>query len=266
MSGPPETLRTAVDTWQCDYNNHLNVQFYFGFFDEAAAFFAVAEDRAPVEHATRHVRYHAELASGDAVSVTSERIGDHAVVHRLWAADTGRLSATALDTFGAGLDGVPEEAAPRSLPAVPAGPDAMGDRLAEGRAVVSCMSVVEAGHCDARGMTDRWHIARFSSAAPTMWAFAGFGKDVQRERGLGTVAVEMKLTPIRRPRPGDLLVNVTAPVAHARKTVTFRHALVDRRTGAVAAMGEVTALLMDLKARRAVDLPLDRLAFTPDGA
>ena len=34
-----ETLKSYVNTWECDENDHLNVQFYFRFFEDAAGHF-----------------------------------------------------------------------------------------------------------------------------------------------------------------------------------------------------------------------------------
>ena len=41
------TQRGFVNTWECDENEHLNVQFYFARFADAAAHFLVGRGLAP---------------------------------------------------------------------------------------------------------------------------------------------------------------------------------------------------------------------------
>ena len=76
-----------------------------------------------------------------------------------------------------------------------------------------------------------------------------------REHNLGTVAVEMKASRHREVRAGTLMEVVTWAEEARPKTITFRHQVSDMQGGQPLFSGAVTALLMDLEARRAVELP-----------
>src|SRR5690606_16110861 len=59
-----ETLFSSVNRWECDENDHLNVQFYFTRFEEADRQFRLLSglsDALVGSRRVRHVRYHCEL-------------------------------------------------------------------------------------------------------------------------------------------------------------------------------------------------------------
>lgn len=258
-----ETLRGFVNAWDCDENDHLNVQFYFGFFEDAAAqFFAMvgqAPDGTP-ELATRHVRFHSELRGGQLVVVDSHAVrgqspGSWHLVHRMSEPATGRLAATALDTFRgaaaeAGMAEVPAEARPRSLALSPADVGDLAARTAPTthRGRLGPEEIGPDGH--------PWHravVARFSDAAPHFWEAMGATQPWLAERGLGRVALEMKVT--RGAVAAGPIDLTSAPLAVAAKTVSFFHVVRASASGQVIAAGEVTALLFDQRRRRSIELP-----------
>ncbi|MCC2112198.1 MAG: thioesterase, partial [Hyphomicrobiales bacterium] len=101
-----ETARNFVNTWDCDENNHLNVQSYVGEFAVAEAQFraaaGIAADALGLRR-VRHVRYHRELVAGDYIDVESHFVvgGPHpaAIVHVMTEHTTGDLAATAIDGY-----------------------------------------------------------------------------------------------------------------------------------------------------------------------
>lgn len=267
-TGPVETLRSFVNTWECDENNHLNVQFYLKRFDEAARHFALSapggrhDGPLPVD---RHVRYHGELRAGSAVHVESAAIADGEmagrVAHFLRNSETGALSATALDaadgldhsTRIAAADAVP--ALPRSVGAEPLAPIPADAVLSRG-GFVSHRAIVRPADCDAAGeMTEQHYVARVSDGAAHTWAHGGIRPEWLLKNGLGRVAVEMKITRHRPARAGDALELCSMISRAGERTVRLRHEIVRRPDRTAVASVEMIALLIDLKTRRAVSLP-----------
>lgn len=99
-----ETLLSFVNTWECDENDHLNVQFYFSKFEEADRQFRMLTGFSEAlvgARRVRHVRYHAELVAASLITVKSYVAfdGPHmlSVVHEMIEGSTGEICATAID-------------------------------------------------------------------------------------------------------------------------------------------------------------------------
>lgn len=271
------TLKGFVNTWECDENDHLNVQFYYRFFEDAAAHFQSLAGIAPSERSepvVRHVRFHAELRVNAAIHVESLGIGEDGrqAVHMLYESDVGesdagRLSATCLETYAEPAAGLvealrrhrgeaPGAALPRSVgaDAVFAGPE----RGSPPGAALVLASRIRAAHCRPDGSVfDSAIIGLNSDSAAHFWDVTGVDRAFLESRGLGRVAVEMKLTRANRLRLGDLVHVVSRPIAVGRSTVTFENRFVRTDSEDVDAIVQVTGLTMDLSSRRAVALPDD---------
>ena len=104
-------------------------------------------------------------------------------------------------------------------------------------------------------LLDQYYIERFSDAASHLWHKLGLTRVWMRENNLGTVAVEMKATRHQDISPGMAVEVVTWPTALGRKTFSFRHQVNDVVSGAALYSGAVTALLLDLKLRKTIELP-----------
>lgn len=267
---PVESLRGYVNTWDCDENDHLNVQFYFRFFEDASVHFqslcgvpASARRRPTV----RHVRYHRELRSNDAIRIDSQFVADTGssqpgVVHMMYATGSGTLAATCLEDcsgFGDNLlaalarheSTMPESAAPRSLGP---GPASIAGDAAIGR--VTLRSRVRAEDCRPDGVIEDWpFVGRNSDAAAHFWDLVGIDRPWLDRHGRGRVAVEMKLTRHGDLRNGDLIHVASRPMAVARSTVSFENRFVASDTAEVAATIQLTALTMNLTTRRAEPFP-----------
>lgn len=266
QQGFVETLRSFVNTWECDENDHLNVQFYVERFDLAARFFGAqtgAPLDAPLPH-TRHVRFHAELRAAAVTRTRSAVITDGAfegyVVHMMDDMERGILSATAIDApsqpHGHGIgEREVEKALPRGLEIAAARPMSGPSVLAAG-GLISFRAIVNPAQCDAAGnMLERHCVGIYTDAAPHVWNHAGIGTDWLRERGYGRVAVEMKITHHAPARVGDGLLLYSMARVPGGKTLRLRHEMVRLQDGEPLVTAEIVAVVLDHATRRTVELP-----------
>ena len=263
-----ETHRAFVNTWECDENDHLNVQFYLKRFDEAARIFGIVTGTGTVDQPlpkTRHVRYHNELRPCALTRISTSRISNGTfagwVVHRLEDKSLNRLAATAVDTPGAiggeaGVDAADVDyALPRGLP-----DDHLRPRLAEAvlqsGGLVAHRSIVTPAECDETGrMSQQFYVYRFTDAAPHVWENYGIGEPWLTANGYGRAAVEMKITHHEAARSGDMLFIYSRAERAGRKTIKLRHDVIREIDQTPIASSEVLALILDLKTRKSVPLP-----------
>ena len=269
MTGFVETHRSYVNTWECDDNDHMNVQFYFKRFDEAARFFAGMNgaDMAGPLPRTRHVRYHSEQHAGGIARTRSAviaegRFAGH-VVHVLDDIETGRIAATALESPG-GFDardhqvheGGVEQALPRGLESAPAVPMRPAQMLSLG-GFVSSRTIVQPMQCDAAGeLLAQGFVGRLSDAAAHVWEVAGVGIGRLKALGYGRVALEMKLTHHRPAQAGEALLIHSRPIPQGGKTMQLHHEITRFTDGAPIATAQVVAVILDLKTRKSVAMPM----------
>ena len=252
------THTSFVNEWQCDQNRHMNVQFYWQHFAQAAACHAAltGTDRTGWTH--RHVRYLAELHSGSPTLVMSRAEDGERLIHHLRHGETGQVCATAVDSTGETTATDDAFAAPRSVEAGPVAPQDGGALATRYR--------VEPGECDADGrLSDRALIGHFSDGAPGIWLRAGYAMGQLHGRGFGSVVVEMKVSRLSEGRPaaGTTLEMISTVEESGPKTLSIRHFVRDLADGTPRFAAALTALVMDLETRRAVPLPTpDRPAAT----
>lgn len=270
-----ETQKSFVNTWECDENAHLNVQFYVSRFGDAAAHFFAGRDfgkvRARPRLVSRHVRYHRELHATDLTAVATAaarirglgRVG-FALVHLLRDPTRGHLAATAVDIYegdgtrlGEPVD-IPEEAMPRGVAAGPAQEERSAAELAAAGYLTTDRSLVRPRHCDADGtMAASALVGRYSDAQGFAYEQAGIGRETLHAAGRGRVTVELKVTILAPIQAGTPITTYGGAIGVGRSTFSFRHVTTDAGTGRAVAVGEVTALVMDLKERRASPLDED---------
>lgn len=267
------TRRDFVNTWECDENNHWNVQFYARAFEHAAGMAAALGGwEMPRTGIVRHVRYHKELRSAQGMSIHTARIADggHAgsIVHLLTETETGSLAATALDSRADGrpiegdLPQAPEAeiaaALPRGLAGGPGQPIDAQAPLAAGNAVVGHLGIVRRHETDSGDrLLCAAVVSRFTDSASHIWSHAGIGETWLNRTGHGRVAVEMKLTMLDGAREGDPLRMISWVDDMQEKTFAIAHQLEHVRDGRIAALGSVLALVMNLETRKAVALPAE---------
>jgi len=267
---PLETVRSFVNTWQCDENAHMNIQFYFANFDIAGRQFAAQTglDESRIgRRLVRHVRYHKEMRAGDLMLVTSAIVpdGPHplTVVHQMHDPVGGTLAATALDGFAvpvelAGLPAMamPEAALPRSFDAAPHAHPVTSEALLAAGGCLTFRGAVHPGNGDATGAAlDQTYIACVSDGAAHAWEHGAMSGRWLAEQGFGRVALEMKLSLVSGLAAGDLMHMVTIFTSVTRKVFTFTHHLFETKTDRLAATIEAAGVAMDLSTRRAVELP-----------
>jgi acyl-CoA thioester hydrolase len=271
------TFTTAVNTWQCDENDHLNVQFYTEFGHEASAHLLAEFGLGPraqraagldVRAASDHIRYLREFREVDPVQVLSApiEVGDRHLLayHEIRNPSDATITATirrriicdrpwpeAFRVRGeAAIVALPDNAKPRSVGKLDLPDLALGDAARCGLIEVG-RSVVMPAECDERGEFLPHHeFGRYSDAAPLLWNHLGFDRAAMQDRQEGSVVVEM-LNHYRRPvRAGDLLVVMSGLAAFTDKVLTFTHFLFEAETGTLAACAEAIGMKLDQKIRK----------------
>jgi acyl-CoA thioester hydrolase len=271
------TFTTAVNTWQCDENDHLNVQYYTEFAHEASAFLLHRLGIGPrVQRASQtiiqvqedHIRYLREFRVVDAVEVRSApvEVGAHELVlyHEVRNRGDGALAATARQRVVGGKPWpdkvreraealrieLPAGARPRSVgtPELPwvtlANAEAIG-LIAVGR------TVVKPAECDERGLLlPRHQFLRYSDAAPMLWNHMGFDRAAMQVRGEGTVVVETLQSYGAALKAGDLMVVMSGLADFSTKTVKLVHFAYEAESGTLCARAEGIAMKFDQKARK----------------
>lgn len=288
----PDLLPTArgfVNTWQCDENDHLNVQFFTAFADDASVHLHTALGLGPtaleraglkVRPVEDHIRYHRELRGEDAVDVFSAPVtvedGRLVAYHEIRNGYDGSLAATIRRvTACRGADGsaaswpaafrdaaqaaaiaLPEAAKPRTaglsgpLPVL----TLAGARQAGLREINR--SVVQPAECSADGtLLPRFHFARYSDGAGHLWQALGFDRAQMRENHQGTVVVEMRQEYRDPPAMGRPTVVLSGLLNAAGKSLHFGHFMFDAESGAMLGGTEAVAVMFDQKARRAMAIP-----------
>ena len=279
MSSPGliPTFSTAVNTWQCDENDHLNVQFYTEFGHEASAHLLAALGLGPrarrasaldVRVASDHLRYLREFREVDPVQVLSApiEVGERHLLayHEIRNPSDGTVAATVRrridcdrpwpDAFraraGKAIVALPDNARPRSVGKLDL-PDLTLDDAA-GRGLIDIgRSVIAPAECDENGeLLPHHQFGRYSDGAPLLWNHLGFDRAAMQNRQEGSVVVEM-LNHYRRPlRAGDLVVVMSGLAAFSDKVLTFTHFLFEAETGTLAACAEAIGMKLDQKIRK----------------
>ncbi len=271
------TFSTAVNTWQCDENDHLNVQFYTEFGHEASAHLLAHLGLGPrarraaeldLRAESDHIRYLREFRVVDPVQVLSApvEVGERhlLVYHEVRNPSDGTIAATVRrrivcdqawpDTFRARAEAarvtLPEQAKPRSTGKLILPDFALGDAARRGLIDVG-RSVITPAECDERGEFLPHHqFGRYSDGAPLLWNHLGFDRAAMQVRQEGSVVVEM-MNHYRRPlRAGDLLVVMSGLAAFTDKVLTFTHFLFEAETGTLAACAEAIGMKFDQKIRK----------------
>jgi acyl-CoA thioester hydrolase len=278
------TARGCVNTWQCDENNHLNVQYFPSFAWDGARHLHAALGLGPralaaaglkVRTVEDHVRYHRELFAADAFEVASGpvEIGESEMVayHEIRNALDGSVAGTVRQVTRCVDDNgkpatwpyafrelaaavrvtLPPAAQPRTSGSLGPLPDLTLDRAEPAGLVTITQGVVQPEECDADGaLLPRFHFARYSDGAPGFWQAMGFDRARMRERELGTVVLELR-NEIRRPLTAGALTTVMSGILAATdKTMHIAHFLFDADSGELAAAADGVGVLFDQRGRK----------------
>lgn len=271
------TFATAVNTWQCDENNHLNVQFYTEFGHEASAHLlhqlgfgprAQRTTDATVRIADDHIRYLREFRVIDTVEVRSApvEVSEYGLTlyHEVRNPADGTVASTIRrrlvsdkpwpaamrERAARATVALPTHARPRSVGSLDL-PDLSFAQAARTGLIDVGRTVVKPGECDERGeLLPRHQFGRYSDGAPWLWNHLGFDRAAMQERQEGSVVVEM-LNHYRRPlRAGDLVVVMSGLADFSDKVLKFTHFLFDAESGMLAACAEAVGMKFDQKIRK----------------
>lgn len=283
-----ETLFSFVNRWECDENDHLNVQFYYSRFDEADRQFKLLSglnDNLIGSRRVRHVRYHKELRDAQLIKVRScvAFDGPHmlTVVHEMYDPSTSVVAATAIDGYEPNSSSaktlrsrltdcsasMPEIAVPRGLVASPFTGRPTPAALASAGAAICFRGTVLPRHIGPEGRADdQFALSCFTDGVVHVWERTPMTHTYLTTHGYGRVAVEMKLSWASPLKTGEPVVVVTGFTNVNAKTFSFRHHMFEARTNRLAATLDVVGLVMNLKTRKAVPLPQDAVKTIARGA
>jgi acyl-CoA thioester hydrolase len=277
MSELKLTFATAVNTWQCDENDHLNVQFYTEFGHEASAHLLAQLGLGPRAQRAQdltlstvedHVRYLREFRLIDAVEVLSApiEVGEHHLVayHEVRNSADGSVASTIRRRIvcdrpwpaafriraEAARATLPDTARPRSvgtlaLPDLALADASLGGLIEIGRTVVKPEECDEAG-----AFLPRHQFGRYSDGAPMLWNHLGFDRTAMQDRQEGSVVVEMLQHYRGSLRAGDLAVVMSGLADFSDKVLKFTHFLFEAETGKLAACAEAVGMKFDQKVRK----------------
>ena len=279
MSSPGliPTFSTAVNTWQCDENDHLNVQFYTEFGHEASSHLLASLGFGPRAQRAAgiatsvvddHVRYLREFRVVEPVEVHSApvEVGERHLVayHEVRNPASGHVAATIRRHIASAQPWPAEvraraEAARVELPTA-AKPRSVGKLDLPDLSLVDAAGtgLIEVGRtqitpdeCDEKGeFLPRHQFGRYSDGAPVLWNHLGFDRAAMQDRQEGSVVVEM-LSRYRRPlRAGDLVVTMSGLARFTDKILTFTHFLFEAESGTLAACAEAVGMKFDQKVRK----------------
>ncbi|MFT3814919.1 MAG: hypothetical protein QM740_16335 [Acidovorax sp.] len=267
---------TRVETWECDHNGHWNTRFYTRAFQYASETVALldGQGRNPgaATIASRHIRFHRELLSGDPVRVRSAAIQggrwDGAVVH--WLESAGRLSATALDLPGRvspHLPRVPEAAVADALPRglLHAAPLAQAARADGRRVPLSILRPAAYDHTGALAFDELFRYLTYASY--DHHTSLGYTPRFMAQAGVGRMVVEMRATWLGQ-APAGMGIQSNSWLTHVQgKSFSTAHYL-ETLQGDPIALIELLLVAVDMKSRRATQVPdfLQALARTAANA
>lgn len=270
------SLTQFVNLWECDENDHMNVQFYFAKFEDAATVFLARHglEESVGKRLWRNVRYLSELRGGEAIRILSSIVMPESeasaeagcqIQHMMVETRTGRLAATALDTYASRpedrstteiCDILSPDAAPRSLTDKPdSEPLAWEDlRQRDWQPISSGVLHPRMSKADGAAL-DQAYIGAVSDAAPHAWSLSGLTSDYLESKGLGRIAVEMRLI-IHAPMiEGDCYELQLGYTGLGSRSMTKRYDFVNLRNGCHHAVLEATVMILNHETRRSEPMP-----------
>jgi acyl-CoA thioester hydrolase len=229
------TQRSAVDAWECDQMQHLNVRFYGARFTdaEAHAFAKLGVSSRPSVY--DEIRFSNEIRCGVAVRVETTQLASQQLEHLLFAGDLQSPSAS-LKACYAPADGY--------LPEF----DGAG-WMDTGR------TVIKAHACDLHGLS------RESILALVNQAGAHMGLDDFRKRDstghllTGSAIVACRILRCERASVGELLDVQSRISAFGRTSMCLQHCILNAISNHTIARVELTAVMFDMSTRRPVPIP-----------
>lgn len=285
MAGLTVVYRNSVNSWDCDMMGHLNVQFYVAMAVEGLSGLGqrlglgsacVRDQEVRMRVGQHHIRFLREQRPGAPVTiragvleVTSRRMR---VYEEMLNTGTGEVAATfvtdvalqdvhtgrmlvlpdaARDTVESFRADLPPYAAPRGLALTEPRP---APTLAEAESngmVATYLGEVKSTMCDEyKRMTTPSCMGVVSDAFPNL--LAATGQADRLHRGVGGAALEYRFVYRQMPHVGDIIALRSGIKSLSDKTYIVCHWMFDVATGEAVATAEQVAVMLDLKARKAL--------------
>jgi acyl-CoA thioester hydrolase len=106
-------------------------------------------------------------------------------------------------------------------------------------------------------MNVMWYVGKFDEATWHLFASVGLSRARLKEEQIGLVAVEQHIEYERELLAGDLITIRSSIQEIREKSVRFLHEMINEETQELAARTVLTAVCIDIHARRARALPAD---------
>ena len=113
-------------------------------------------------------------------------------------------------------------------------------------------------HCDHMGhMNVMWYTGKFDEASWSLLARVGLTRSFLTGRGHGLAAVQQNITYKRELKAGDIVSIGSGVLDVQDKIVRIFHEMRNEETHEVAAFATITGVYMDLRTRRAIQIPVE---------
>lgn len=282
-----ELYRGNTETWECDVNGHMNVQFYTGKTGAGMAHLRNAIGLTPdVIAATgriyaaveARINYLAELHAGDGLHVEARIVdaGDKTmrfVADVIRSADGLLAARQTLTVVSFDLNtrrAVPwadaqrrrianlmtEAPAAQRPPSTGIAVPALPPGIAYAAPQLSARSAVKAWECDELGhMSVQFYMDRVNDAVAHVLNRFGLGAGMRRDNNLGTAALEYTIRFMRELRAGEVMSIESGLLALGERTFRCGHIMREDVSGAVCATFDSVGICIDMQRRRAVPYP-----------
>lgn len=257
------THHTRAERWECDFNDHWNTRFFVRSFQLAAE--AVVTPPGAISPGARiapvrHMRFHREVRVSDALTVRSAVIrgGDMngAIAHLMFRLDD--LVATAIDLPAGDAPDLPEVAAADIFMALPRSLDPAGyagwpaPEMGPNAVTMGPIRPAELDHTGA--LTVEEVIRRVAVTSHDHMSRAGLTPEWTHRTGINRMVVEFRLELGVTPPAGTVLYGETRLASAKGKTFCTVHRILTG-AGEMVASNEQFLLAVDLRTRRAVEVP-----------
>ena len=274
---PVDSLYSYVNRWECDENDHMNVQFYAAKFEEANRHFFSICDIDPDKISTRivrHIRYHREARDATILKISSgvcfETPYEFTIVHQMNDYSYGTLLATALDGYTltsesrSGMQSklknfviTPLEVhLPRGFDYTTTNMELSEQNLLDQGAFIVHQNTLMPRNCGPNNKADdHFIVGCFSDGAAHMWERTPLNRKWLDQNEYGRVALEMKLCYRNPIKLGSSIKMISGLTKISAKTFSFRHHVFEAESHDLLVTGDIVAAILDLKGRQAVNLP-----------
>ncbi len=279
--------RGSANAWECDENDHLNVRFYLAKANQGLPFVL---DAIGLPHAAlgamgaqprilaQHVRFLKEARPATPLTAYAGLVSSAARALTLYGEIRHSLSGEVLATLLTELDFVGADGATRALSASPHAPrcdvpehgmprgiDVRREILRPDSAAIAEMGFVEIGRgavapweCDPAGEMELYqYVGRISDSVLNLLAHFQTEEEMsRRSHGIeGGALVELRIAWHAPLRAGSLFTIQSGIAAAGRKTQHFVHLFFDEVSRECVATADGIAVAMDLKTRKAIEIP-----------